>query len=446
MPIQNTGSRGSGAAPPFPDSAGFLLRKVRSLDSACQAVEAICSRFAGALPQDKQAPVLLKPNLNANMTALTGNTTDLRLLAAVLAVLKDAGYANVTIGEGTNSGFYRHKIDVISLLGVRRLAQRYGVPVIDLNYSETSLVEFDRGLQASVAREAAEAACLINLPVIKTHMETGMSVCLKNLIGCLVGQESKKKVHDNLALNILKLNQQLQPHLHIVDGLAAMEGLGPTRGRPVPLDLVAAGTDPFVLDYLCLKLAGFSLEQVSPLALATRMGMLTSNMMAEVDSLDLAAWARQFEPPRANALASFIHSPGRQKVFLAVRNTQLFKYLCDTGWFGKLLCLLQLRQDVFLGQEPDLGRLRVDRDACNGCGVCKDYCPAGLDPARDLPPVGESGAACSECIDCFYCFLACPQQAVAHDGNLGFLEENQRRYAHCIRECAQAHSSKRTQT
>jgi uncharacterized protein (DUF362 family) len=40
---------------------------------------------------DKKAPILLKPNLNSNMNALTGNTTDLRLVAAVIEFLKDAG-------------------------------------------------------------------------------------------------------------------------------------------------------------------------------------------------------------------------------------------------------------------------------------------------------------------------------------------------------------------
>src|SRR5665647_388899 len=85
------------------------------------------------MPSDRNARILLKPNLNSNMNALTGNTTDLRVLAAVILFLKDQGYSDITIGEGTNSGFYRNNISVISRLGVDRLARYYGVKCIDLN-------------------------------------------------------------------------------------------------------------------------------------------------------------------------------------------------------------------------------------------------------------------------------------------------------------------------
>ena len=40
------------------------------------------------LPESLGARVLIKPNLNSNMNALTGNTTDLRVLAAIIEFLK----------------------------------------------------------------------------------------------------------------------------------------------------------------------------------------------------------------------------------------------------------------------------------------------------------------------------------------------------------------------
>lgn len=62
--------------------------------------------------------MLLKPNLNA----LTGNTTDLCLLAVLLAWLnKDRGRQNVAVGENTNTGFYRNRISVITRLKVDEL-------------------------------------------------------------------------------------------------------------------------------------------------------------------------------------------------------------------------------------------------------------------------------------------------------------------------------------
>ncbi len=401
-----------------------ILRRAQSYSEICAAAEDVLEHFSSVLPAEPGAKILIKPNLNANMIALTGNTTDLRLLSAVILALKARGYSDITIGEGTNSGFYRNKIDIISLLRVRALAELHQVKLKDLNYAEPHTVLFEHELEAQVAKDCVEADCFINLPKLKTHFETGMSVCLKNLIGCMVGQPNKKKVHQNLPLNILKLNQQLRPHLHIVDGLVAMEGLGPTRGVPVPMHLMIAGTDPMYIDYLCCRLTGFDFDRIRPLALAERIGLLPAATRSAVDALDLSPWQRSFAKPKANPLASFIHHPRFQKFFLAIRNTRLFTYLAGTEWFGRLLFVTQLRQDVFLSEEPSCTPLRLDASRCDNCGLCADFCPQGLDPAKEM-----AGDRCLECLSCHYCFMVCPHEAILHDGELGFLEENVKRYA-----------------
>ncbi|MCX7918318.1 MAG: DUF362 domain-containing protein, partial [bacterium] len=213
--------------------------------------------YLDIFPTSKSARILLKPNLNSNMNALTGNTTDLRLLSAVIWFLQKEGYKHIAIGEGTNSGFYRNKINVITRLMVDKLAERYKVDVIDLNYAEGIPVELENGVIAQVGKPCREADFLINLPKFKTHFEVGMTGALKNLMGCLVGQENKKKMHQSLVKNIIKLNQQVQPHLHILDGMIAMEGTGPTRGTPVNLGLILISTDPYLLDLACAYIAGF---------------------------------------------------------------------------------------------------------------------------------------------------------------------------------------------
>ncbi len=407
----------------------LVLLRAPTYSHIREAMDMVLQNFASILPGDPRAKILLKPNLNANMIALTGNTTDLRILSAVIIALKARGYENITIGEGTNSGFYRSKIDILSLLRVKALADHHQVRVKDLNYAAPQTVFFKNARPAEVARDCVEADCFINLPKLKTHFETGMSVCLKNLIGCLVGQSSKKKVHEDLPLNILKLNEQVKPHLHIVDGLIAMEGLGPTRGVPVPLHLIMAGQDPFFLDYLCCRLAGFDFKDVRPLVLAHRLGLLTPETRKAVEALDLTPWCRRFAPPRANPLASFIHHPKFQKFFLAIRNTPFFNELAQTQWFGKLLFLTQLRQDVFLGEPPHSSPLQLHEKQCDQCGLCADFCPQGLDPAELM----RQGPI-ENCLSCFYCFMVCPREAIHHVGSLGFLEENMRRYARHTRK------------
>jgi uncharacterized protein (DUF362 family)/ferredoxin len=407
----------------------MLIGRARTTAEIRKAVAGHLEHFRGLLPRNERAHILLKPNLNANMNTLTGNTTDLRLIAAVIAYLKDCGYRRIVIGEGTNSGYYRNNISVISRLKVDQLARYYNVKTKDLNYSKPVLVDFENGVKAGIAQECLHADFMINMPKLKTHFETGMSVCLKNLMGCLVGQENKKKTHQNLARNILHINEHLKPHLHIVDGLIAMEGLGPTKGIPKNLGIVIVGTNPYLIDLLCARIAKFDYRLITTLKLAGDDGIITKEYHEYIESLDIANLISEFEKPKANCFASFIHSPKRQKYFLAVRNTRFFSYLASTEVFGHLLFLSGLRQDNFIKSEMRFEGLYLNKDLCkNGCTKCADYCPLGL----KLPDqINEKE---NRCIECLYCFLVCPNRAIEFKGELGFMADQLRQYDEVTRK------------
>jgi uncharacterized protein (DUF362 family)/ferredoxin len=383
----------------------------------------IFDQFNDILPALKSTGIFIKPNFNANMNALTGNTTDLRLLVAVIEQLKQRGYKNIAIGEGANSGYYRNNISVMVRLKVDGLAQYYGVKLIDLNNSEPVYIDFENGVKAGVARECFDAGFFINLPKLKTHVETGMSVCLKNLMGCLVGQENKKKTHKSLARNILHINENLKPQLHIVDGLIAMQGLGPTRGQPIKRNLIIAGTDPYLIDMACAKLADFDYRLVATLYLAEKLGFISRQHHAYLQNIRIDHLICAFEKPKANIFASFVHSPKRQKYFLAIRNTRFFTYMASTRLFGQILFLTGLRQDNFIKEEMTLDRLALRNACCTvDCGKCSDYCPMGL---KVTEAIAEKDP---KCIGCLYCFLVCPEKAIVFEGELGFMAEQLRQY------------------
>ncbi|MFQ5442506.1 MAG: DUF362 domain-containing protein [Thermodesulfobacteriota bacterium] len=408
----------------------IFIKKTAGIKEIKERVSEVFDTFKEALPTSKKASILLKPNLNANMNALTGNTTDLRILAGAIEALKKRGYTNVKIGEGTNSGYYRSNISVISRLKVDALARFYSIETVDLNYSEPHEIEFEDGVRASVARDAAEADFLINLPKLKTHFEAGMSVCLKNLMGTLVGQENKKKTHKSLARNILRINDNIRPGLHIVDGLIAMEGLGPTRGIPVKTGFLLAGTDPYLLDVVSARLAGFDYQKVRTLSAAEELGKLTPRHIEAASSLDIKGFEMKFAPPVAGPLATFIHHPSRQKYFLAVRNTKLFNYICSTKTAGKVLYATGLRQDVFIDDEMEFKGLILDREKCKGHKKCAEYCPVEIKLPDDLERPGNG------CIECLYCYMVCPEEAIVFKGKLGFVDEQIRQYDKVVRETA----------
>jgi len=391
--------------------------------------EILSEKYRDLFPEDTGAPILIKPNLNSNMNALTGNTTDLRLLAAVIEFLKAKGYRNIIIGEGTNSGFYRNKISVIERLRVDQLAKFYGISVKDLNYSDSVEIEFENGVMAGVAKECIEADLFINMPKLKTHFEMEMSVCLKNLMGCLVGQENKKKTHQALAANILNINKYIKPHLHIVDAIISMEGLGPTRGKPIHTGTIFIGTDPYLLDLVCAKFATLDWKKIGPLVEAHRRAIINRPYYDFIDTFELDP-CFHFAPPLPGKIAGFIHSPKRQKYFFAIRNTRYFNYLCSTKIGGKILFKTGLRQDVFIEDEMKFGRFSLNRERCSKCNKCGDYCPIDIKLPDQLEKDGD------RCIECLYCFMVCPEKAIDFEGKLGFVNEQLRQYDSIVRNLA----------
>lgn len=387
-------------------------------------------KYADIFPRSKEAKVLLKPNLNSYMNALTGNTTDLRILAAVIEFLKNKGYHNITIGEGTSSGFYREKINIFSRLYVDRLAKFYGVEIMDLNYAPSQDIDFEYGIKAKIARITQEADFFINLPKLKTHFETQLSVCLKNMMGTLVGLPNKQKTHRSLYRNILNLNKHVKPHLHIVDSLIAMEGTGPSSGTPLNLGFILIGTNPYLVDLACVRLAGFDYAEIPYLKIAKELNLINDAHIKFVDTAIPGAMIKRLRRPKENALVRFINNQKWQHYFIKIRLAPGVNRIFSTKFIGKILNLSGLRQDVFVKGETLNKKIYLDNRKCRHCGKCLEYCPLGLVLPEAL------GDAKSNCIGCLYCFLVCPENALKIEGNPGFLCEQIKRYDNITRSIA----------
>jgi uncharacterized protein (DUF362 family)/ferredoxin len=401
-----------------------MYLSVRRCESSAEIREAIRSELAvSELPRAKDASILIKPNLNSNMNALTGNTTDLRIVVGVVEYLKDAGFRNITIGEGTSSGFHREKINIFSRLMADKIAQRYDIGLLDFNYAPSVEVEFENGTKARIAKACVETDFFINIPKLKTHFETMMSVCLKNLIGCLTGVYEKQKAHRSLCKNILNLNKVIKPDLHIVDGIIAMEGTGPSSGTPRKMGQLVFTTDPFLGDLACARLADIPHTEVPCLRLAEEAGIIGRDHLAYLESFPLDDLKQALRRPKVNLLVRLVNNPKWQHYLVKVRLLPGISWLFSTKPIGKILNLTGLRQDVFIKDEIESKELNLMHEKCKPCGICTDYCPIGeLDMPRDIGKL-EKG-----CIHCFYCYLVCPERAIEHVGSLGFLTEQIRQY------------------
>lgn len=206
--------------------------------------------------------VMLKPNLNG-----VEGCTNIELSEALIVLLRDYGVKNIVIAEST-FGDARTTEMFFTKTGYRELADKYGVPLINLNQSQVLEVPVKNPLlldKLRIAKEVFEADKIINLPNMKVHYATGITLALKNLKGLLVGGEKRRFHETGLDKAITDLNNTIKAHLHIVDAITCMERMGPRGGDMVQMNLIIGGEDAIELDYIGMQIMSYSLDEVNHL-------------------------------------------------------------------------------------------------------------------------------------------------------------------------------------
>lgn len=206
---------------------------------------------------------MLKPNLISAKHGSLPCTEAIFILAAARWFV-DHG-AKVSIGDSPVFGSAKR---VLGRLGLLEDLCFLGVDVRDFSASRKCMLP--SGKQAAVAVDALECDLLVNLPRIKAHGQTCITLAVKNCFGCLAGLQ-KPWWHmayggpggcfADLLVDLLSI---LPECLTLVDGIVAMEKTGPLNGVPKPLQIVAAGTNPVAIDTALLDVLSLS-PDCSPL-------------------------------------------------------------------------------------------------------------------------------------------------------------------------------------
>jgi len=363
------------------------------------------------LPSERAARILLKPNLNNDLVALTGNATDLRLLRAFLEALRARGYRHLTVADGPNFGVRRKGIDVFHRLAVARLASLYDARVLDLNDDEPHMVSLVRGRATGLASTCLKADFIINLAKLKTHAEAGMSLACKNLVGCNVAAY-KKRVHDDLPRAIVRLACLVPAGLHVVDGLVAMEGNGPGDGLPRELGLLFAGGDPFLLDAAVAQWVAIDPASLPHLVVARAEGLLSDGDWAAVMELEPLTSLQPAPRPR------WITRLLTRNELTGLRDA--LRPLFDNRPVRGLLQRTRVVQDIYETAEARV-TLKLRHDV--GLARLSAYCPMELDIAAF-----RFDPADSRCLRCLYCYWLDRDDAVELQGERGYLATHLSRY------------------
>jgi len=223
----------------------------------------LCGGFETLQPSHK---ILLKPNIvwaGTKKFPPYGVVTTSTMVDHLLHLLRERGCKDITIGEGTlvNKEMGSNTMKGYDWSGIGKVAKRYGVRLVDFNTEPFEEVRLDE-VKVKISRWALDSDFLINVPVLKAHRQTKISLGMKNLKGCLA-LNSKKTFHKHdLARLIALLNTKIKTSLTIIDGIYGLERGPEFLGTPHRMNLVIAGRDIFSCDLVGTMVMGMNPGEV----------------------------------------------------------------------------------------------------------------------------------------------------------------------------------------
>lgn len=228
-----------------------------------------------------------------------------------------------------------------------------------------------------------EADHLLSVPKFKTHLLTGISGALKNMLGTVPGltkvtYHSRFRGSRNFSDLLVDVVLASEPTLSLVDAIVGMEGNGPREGKPKHMGLIAAGRDPFAVDTAMMEVIGQRVSKSTTLESAIGRGLCTG----KVSDIELVG-----DPLCECLVSSFAMPVGRD--------------------FSEYV------PDVLLKMFGNLFSLRPCPDArkCTTCGKCVEVCPEQAITISD----GVAQVDLSKCIRCYCCHELCEFDAVRLD-------------------------------
>jgi uncharacterized protein (DUF362 family) len=250
----------------------ILLKKIRNNKELANVINALLDRLKSDF---NNKDIFIKPNLGGRYPVLRSENNNFEFLQLLCKGLQDRRCGNIEIGHSSLHGYeYDKKYSFDELIKLSRYTKL-------LSLKNVKLVNLDN---VGRYKEKIEAITFeipnllknkyyINLCKLKTHMETGVSLSLKNQMG-LVNMENKKQMHKyGIHKYIAYLAKFLTPNLNIIDGIIAMEGDGPHHGKNIRAGLLICGDNMVEVDSLACKMAVIDSNKIEHLKIAANIGI-----------------------------------------------------------------------------------------------------------------------------------------------------------------------------
>ncbi len=280
-----------------------IVRYEKPLESVRKAVE--LSSGLDHLPRG--AAVLIKPNiafwLRAEQIPKWGVITTSRVVEDMVVLLKEKGIDRITIGEGMvvmDPRDVKMPYHAFHTLGYEALKQRYGVNTVNLWDRPFQKRDIGDGLYLNYSTEILDSDFVVNLPVLKTHNQTVVSLGIKNLKGT-IDMVSRKKCHSmdpavDLNVMVARLADPLPPMMTVIDGIFSNERGPGFDGKMRRSNILIASSDTLAADMVGASVLGHAPCDVPHLVhAASRKGVPTDLSTISIKGETLEAVSSRHE-------------------------------------------------------------------------------------------------------------------------------------------------------
>ncbi|NMB26382.1 MAG: DUF362 domain-containing protein [Firmicutes bacterium] len=325
--------------------------------------------------------VLLKINLITPRGPESAAITHTEFVRAITRILREKG-CTVWIGDSSGGAIAGTAPTARSFIvsGLKQMAEEEGAIIKNFDLEGVEAVQVDNPFVSEMylAKPVFQADLVINLPKLKTHSAAMFTGAVKNIFGLVPGL--KKADYHRVAPSptdfghvIASIHQVTDIGLHIMDGIVAMQGEGPTAGTPYPANKILISTDPLALDTIAVAMMGLGIDDVPILAVARDKGLGKSR-------------------PTELSLLGDYETPPRFKGFRLPRYIRRLR-LPSYGFVSAALRFLKTRPQINL-------------EICRHCNMCVESCPVHvIDKATKQIDY-------TQCIECMCCHELCEHQAV----------------------------------
>lgn len=217
---------------------------------------------------------------------------DRRVVYSLIHAIKEAGAGRVVLCEavsvGTKMGRGQTTDFVLNEMGIREAALAAGAEVLCLEDEERIPIPVPDGKSIGMINYPKclhDCDVLIDLPCMKTHAMTLVTLGMKNFQGILDDAQKYYAHRDDFEQKLVDIFKIRKPDLTLIDGLIAMEGNGAgEQGIPHPMNMMIASRDVVAADAVATACMG--IEDVL-LVGTTRLGQYDGIGNADLDKIEV---------------------------------------------------------------------------------------------------------------------------------------------------------------